>query len=402
MRRQYTTLFAGVRRKELLWATLGLWGPSIILCGLLFTPSSSDQCTALYATLCSAFVLLVIVVAVFRPYRSHVVNVLAATSYGCLSFIFLGSALLSQDPSSDAGKQITVRFVQMQLAVTIVRLAYSAFTSIWERCWGKDVPLKETYSRKGTALTVLSVAETDSEIDDEDAENLERAMRGRLLRGLTPAASPSPSGHGSPRAQQRGAFFGRDGRGVNIDADLMEVAARRDEVADADLPELPEVEFYDDAEEEDAVEMLDIPLRQTSPPSAEHQSPGLRSADSVTHSFRDPDYAYDPQQLCHRRERLARAQLDSIDIHYTFGDGDDEQRLLDDDLLSNPSNLNGSFIIQLTTGDSAVVPDTGRNSAGQGTPNQLLERRRSVTSAGRSPILKPRPPQATPDEIEML
>lgn len=180
-RKLYGSYFTGLSRDAKPLVLLPFFGPLVMSVGAFASPSSEIGCQVMFAVLAVAQFGFALTLAVLRPFRSTVANVLTPMSICLLGVIISFSARTSvaDDPTVRRALPIAM---QIQLALTVLRIAHIVFVQVVEFFCLDVVPTTPKFSW-GTQPAGFGSGEEGAL--DEAAKLL------LLAEDATPTGSPS-------------------------------------------------------------------------------------------------------------------------------------------------------------------------------------------------------------------
>ena len=192
MRKTYGPVFSGLGRQEIVWSTSATWAGTLMIILTSFRPPTTSGCIVQFVAIALAQLLMVCIIIIFRPYRAHFTNFLAALSALCLATVFGASAVLADDPNSPKAKWLTFAAVQTQLGVTVLRILYIGFVLLMERHFLIAAPKSTLWAWKGSRTSRKRVPEIGDEefSDDESMEPVGGAFHEVLVMPDSQPALP--------------------------------------------------------------------------------------------------------------------------------------------------------------------------------------------------------------------
>jgi hypothetical protein len=199
-RRCFGPLFSSLRLNHIVWTTIPLWSPSVMVVGAVFRPPSARACQIEFASLAAFQFGLALFHFAVRPFRSVFSNVAGGASSFCLGMILASSAVLALEPQDETSKSLTFVFIQLQTALTLFRLVNRLITYILEHTILKAVPRRHGHERVGTvSMKKLQGIESDDDDsgddDSDDGDEMSQLQTPMLVAQRTP--SDNGSAHSS-------------------------------------------------------------------------------------------------------------------------------------------------------------------------------------------------------------
>ena len=140
-RRRYGHLFSGLQVQPRWFVCWHLLSPTCTVLFSSFRPNSADGCVAQFACLAVMFILFAIANAAIRPSRSFISTFLEIVSAMSIALIAVASAFSARYPNEAALKDMLFGVVQIQIALTFMRLLYALAMTIGEdRLSGSLIP----------------------------------------------------------------------------------------------------------------------------------------------------------------------------------------------------------------------------------------------------------------------
>jgi hypothetical protein len=189
VRRCFGPLFSSLRLNHILWTTLPLWSPSVMVVGAVFRPPSARACQIEFASLAAFQFGLALFHLAARPFRSAFSNVASGASSFCLGMILAASAVLAMEPLDAAANSLMFAFIQLQMALTLFRLAHRLIIYILEPTLLRTVPLRCAHERIGTVSMrrLQGMESDDGKGDSEDGEEMSQLQTPILVAMSTPS-----------------------------------------------------------------------------------------------------------------------------------------------------------------------------------------------------------------------
>lgn len=132
VRQRYSPLFAIVRRNGMRWLLVQFASPVIMLLTTVGSPARKSSCKTVFGLAAAAHFILMLVIWIAQPQRSHPYNVLQGISYGLMAIFLTHSAEKVDAQGAPLTSNLAPAVVGLQMCVVALRMMYMLLLQLIE------------------------------------------------------------------------------------------------------------------------------------------------------------------------------------------------------------------------------------------------------------------------------